>query len=171
MNLRSTAAVALLSLASAAAGFGLYRWWDARTPELAPAIQLTDLDGRPRALSEWRDRLLLVNFWATWCAPCLKEIPLLVEAQKEYAARGFQVIGPAMDNPDAVRAGVQRLGIPYPVMAGDAEIAQAMDALGDTLQALPFSVLIGHDGRILLRRSGEFTRAELIELIERHLGS
>jgi hypothetical protein len=81
----------------------------------------------------------------------------------------LQVIGPAMDDPQAVRVWVERLGMNYPVMAGDTEIAQAMSLLGDTLGALPFSVLISPEGRVLFRKHGEFSEAELSELLQRHL--
>lgn len=135
----------------------------------APELTMPDIDGTPRSLAQWRGKLLLVNFWATWCAPCLKEIPMLVRLQDEYAARGLQIIGPAMDDPEAVRAALPQLDLRYPVMVGDTAVAAAMDALGDELGALPFSVLIGADGTILLRKHGEFEETELRGLIERHL--
>lgn len=136
---------------------------------MAPEIVLQDSEGRQRMLSEWRGKLLLVNFWASWCGPCLHEIPLLVKAQEEFGPRGLQIIGPAMDDPEAARAMAQELKINYPIMPGDAEIAKAMEALGDTLGGLPFSVLIAPDGRILERVTGDFKADELRSLILDHL--
>ena len=130
---------------------------------------LEDLTGTPRKLSEWRGKLVLVNFWATWCSPCLHEIPMLIEQQQAFGARGLQVIGPAMDEPETVRNGAPQLGIPYPVLVGDAAVVDAMQALGDTLGALPYSVLIDPNGNIVARKHGEFRRDELTRLIEAHL--
>ena len=166
----------LMSAATLLAGAGLlgvlaYQWWGpAPEPSVdTSTVSLTDLDGRPRTLGEWSGELVLVNFWASWCSPCRREIPMLVEVQQQYRDRGFTILGPAMDRPDTARDLAVRLGIDYPVFAGDTEIVAAMTALGDQLGALPYSVLIGRDGRILERQSGELHRAELVQLIERHL--
>ncbi|HEX4870738.1 MAG TPA: TlpA disulfide reductase family protein [Nevskiaceae bacterium] len=161
----------LAGLVAAAAGL----WFQQRTTaasaavEAAPELVLTTLDGERRRLAEYRGQLVLVNFWATWCAPCLKEIPLLVKLQAEYAGRGLQLLGPALDDPVAVRNALPRLGIRYPVFADDREVAAAMTALGDTLGALPYSVLIDAGGRIVARKHGEFEEAELRALLEPHL--
>jgi peroxiredoxin len=165
--------VALAAL-SALGGWGVYRYLAQpvvidQTPVDAPDLTLPDLTGQPRSLSEFRGKLLLVNFWATWCAPCLHEIPMLREMQERYGAGGLQVIGPAMDSPEAVRNGAPQLGIQYPVLVGDAEIVDAMQALGDTLGALPYSVLIDANGKIVFRKHGEFERDELEKLIETYL--
>lgn len=136
---------------------------------VAPDLAWNTLDGTRLRLSDLRGQLVLVNFWATWCPPCLKEIPILVEAQDRYGGRGFQLLGPAMDDPEKIRAMLGRLKIQYPVLVGEMEVSRSMDALGDTMGALPFSVLIAPDGRILQRKHGEYERAELAELIEAHL--
>lgn len=135
---------------------------------LAADLRLPTLDGTERALSDWRGKLLLVNFWATWCTPCLHEIPMLVRFQQQYGDRGLQVIGPAVDDPDPVRTAVVPLRINYPVMIGDGA-ADGMAALGDTLGALPYSVLISSDGEVLYRKHGEFSQEELQALVEKNL--
>ena len=175
-GLRGTLLVLALCLVSAAAGFGAYRWWQQRTPlpelaEIRPDLEFRGLDGRPHKLSEWNGKLLLLNFWATWCAPCVKEIPLLVEAQQQYGARGLQVVGIAMDETEPVREFQARLHINYPIMLGAAEIIAAMDQLGDQLGAFPFSVLIGPDGRILGRTSGGLEREDIQEWLKDRLPS
>jgi thiol-disulfide isomerase/thioredoxin len=169
--LLATAAVAL-ALGALAAGFFLSWQW-LRGPRLesgpAPAIILVDLSGTAHDLQQPAGKLRLVNFWAPWCAPCIEEIPLLVEAQTRYGDRGLQILGPALDEPDAVRAMVQRLHINYPVSA-DMELAvRASDALGDSRGVLPYSVLISRDGRILRTFEGSLDREALGRLIEKHL--
>lgn len=135
----------------------------------APELVLPTLDGDTLQLSSLRGQLVLINFWATWCAPCLKEIPLLVDAQARYGSRGLQVLGPALDDPEQVKAMLPQLKIQYPILVGDTAIANAMDALGDTLGALPYSVLVSPDGSIIERKHGEFESRELAKLIEAHL--
>ncbi|WP_421793930.1 TlpA family protein disulfide reductase [Hydrocarboniphaga effusa] len=163
-----------LGVVAAAGGYGAYRYLASPTVidepgGQAPAISLPDLTGQPRTLAEFRGKLVLVNFWATWCTPCLKEIPMLIDMQTRFGEQGLQIVGPAMDTPEAVRNKAPQLGIPYPVLVGDAEIVDAMQALGDTLGALPYSVLIDANGEIVFRKHGEFERDELEKLIESHL--
>lgn len=173
MTRRELIALVLVCGVAAATGFGAYRVWQAReaaqAAELRPDLEFRDLDGKTHRLSEWDGKLVLLNFWATWCTPCLKEIPLLVQAQKQHGSRGFQIVGIAMDEIEPVRRFADRLGMNYPLMAGQAEIAAAMDQLGDQFGAFPFSVLIAPDGRILERASGDLSAEELNVWLEQYL--
>lgn len=176
MRHRAIQGLLIVGLCAVAAGGGYAVYQHLAQPTvidepggLAPEISLNDLTGEARKLSEWRGKLVLVNFWATWCAPCLHEIPMLTELQQQYGASGLQIVGPAMDEPETVRNGAPQLGINYPVLVGDSEIVNAMQALGDTLGALPYSVLIAANGEIVFRKHGEFKRDELQQLIEQHL--
>jgi len=166
--------IVTLGLLAMAAGFFAAGWWmsgerGALRGTPAPAVALTDLSGRTRTLAEWKGQLLLVNFWASWCAPCVDEIPLLVEAQARYGARGLQVVGPAFDEPDAVRAMVARLHINYPVSADLAQADTAARALGNATGGLPYSVLISREGQVLRTILGGLQREELEKLLEQHL--
>lgn len=163
----------VVAIIAAAGGFVAQRYLGQRDapPTLAPDLAMSTLDGGTLRLSALRGKLVLINFWATWCPPCLKEIPLLVQAQAQYGARGLQILGPAMDDPEQVRRMLPRLQISYPILIGEAQIPAAMEALGDTLGALPFSVLVSADGYVVSRKHGEFEAEELSRLIESHLPS
>lgn len=173
MRLTQWVLVVLVSLAAAVGGF-----WAARVllvdggvepGDPAPAFRITDLHGQPRTLEEFRGKLLLVNFWASWCAPCVAEIPLLVEAQALFGARGLQIIGPALDEPQGVKPFIARFGMNYPVMADFAAGDAANRALGNVQGYLPYSVLISREGVILHIKLGALKRGELHALIEQHL--
>lgn len=172
--MRQTLLVLLLAVAAAVGGFFAYRSLDGGSAELtgqmAPEIRLTDLDGKPRTLAEFQGKWVLLNFWASWCAPCMDELPHLVEAQSLYGARGLQIIGPALDEADAIKPMVARFRINYPVMADFLGADAAMQQLGNTQGALPYSVLIDPSGRIADTHLGALEREEIAALLDRHLG-
>lgn len=169
MRTRVFAPLAMAGALALAAGLWVAQHLRSDTGEIAPDIALTDLSGKIHHLSDYRGKLLLVNFWASWCAPCIDELPQLVEAQGRFAARGLQVIGPALDDAASVQPMAQRMHVNYPVMADYAQVEAALHALGDTQGALPFSVLIGVDGKIIKIVLGGFKKNELGLLIEQHL--
>ncbi|MGB3382508.1 MAG: TlpA family protein disulfide reductase [Rhodanobacter sp.] len=119
-----------------------------------PALTLADLDGRMHALTAYRGRRLLINFWASWCGPCLQEMPALDEAQRKFADNGVIVLGIAMDQPDHVRAFLARQPVSYPILLGNLEAPSTSLQLGDEAEILPFSVLIGADGHIIATHAG-----------------
>jgi thiol-disulfide isomerase/thioredoxin len=173
--MRSIILIVIAGLIAAAAGYYFYHYehgaQSAVGEPLPAGLQpLSGLDGHPHDFEEWHGKLLLVNFWATWCTPCLHEIPDLVKLQKQYAARGLQIVGPAVDDPDAVRGMQGQLGIDYPVLTATPDaMIDVMEKLGNGPGGLPFSVLVGADGRILKRQLGEFPAGQLAQLIEAHL--
>jgi thiol-disulfide isomerase/thioredoxin len=171
--MRSIILIVVAGLVAAAAGFGFYHYahhGEAAREPLPPGLQLKGLDGQAHSLDEWKGKLLVVNFWATWCTPCLHEIPALVKLQKQYAARGLQIVGPAVDDPDAVRSMLGPLGINYPVLTGTPDaMIDLMEKLGNGPGGLPFSLVVGADGLIIERRLGEFSSAELGKMIEQNL--
>ena len=125
----------------------------------ADDLALPDLDGKPQALSQWHGKRVLLNFWATWCAPCRKEMPELSAAQTRYA--DVQVIGVALDQPQAVREYLKHTKVDYPILIGIDADPEPTLRFGDTVGALPYSVLIGPDGRIQRTKLGPFNPAEL----------
>jgi thiol-disulfide isomerase/thioredoxin len=126
-----------------------------------PELALTDIDGKPHRLAEWNGKLVLINFWATWCGPCRQEMPMLAKAQQRYAARGAQVIGIAEDDPAAVRAYLKTMSLDYPILFGGEHASFPSLNFGNTRELLPYSVLIGRDGVIVKRKLGAFSEAEL----------
>lgn len=125
-----------------------------RIPETLPDVSLPDREGRPRRLSEWADRPLLINFWATWCAPCRREIPLLKRLRTERREQGLEVIGIAVDVRESVVAYANDIGLDYPLLIGEQEGFDAAAAFGMDL-VLPFSVFSDRSGRIVTLKVGE----------------
>ena len=173
--MRQTLIVAMLAVLAALGGYIAHRVLQGgAAPELhgtaAPAIRMVDLDGKPRSLEEFKGRWVLLNFWASWCAPCMDELPHLVAAQTQYAARGLQILGPALDEADGVRPLVKRFGINYPVMPDYVGADAAMRALGNDMAALPYSVLVDPAGRVADTVLGGLDGEALDRLIRKHLG-
>ena len=125
------------------------------------AASLPDLAGRNRQLSEWANRIVLCNFWATWCAPCRKEIPMLVALRSEYSRYGFEVVGIAIDNASKVREFAAKYSITYPLLIAEASGLNLMRKLGNAAGALPFTVVLGRKGTILSRKLGILRNQEI----------
>jgi thiol-disulfide isomerase/thioredoxin len=131
-------------------------------------VELTDLDGKSRRLSEFDGQLVLLNFWASWCGPCREEMPLLDAMQDKLTTKGLHVIGVALDDPDAVRDFLKDSPVRYPILIADEENDPSL-RFGDTKSVLPYSVLIGRDGKILAQRAGNFTESSLDDWLRPHL--
>jgi thiol-disulfide isomerase/thioredoxin len=117
----------------------------ARTP--APDWELTDLNGKPVKFSDFRGHVLIVDFWATWCAACRLEIPHFVELQKQYGDKGLMVIGVSLDEqgPEVVKKFVKRFGVNYPIVIGNEKVAEAYGGI----DAIPTTFVIDRQGRIV----------------------
>jgi peroxiredoxin len=117
----------------------------------APDFTLTDIDGKKLALSDYRGKVVLLDFWATWCTPCRAEIPHFVEMQQKYGPQGFQIIGISMDD-DAkpVREFAKEYKMNYPIAVGDDKLAESF---GGVL-GLPVNFIIDRDGRIVKKFLG-----------------
>jgi thiol-disulfide isomerase/thioredoxin len=125
-----------------------------------------DLAGRPRKLSEWQGRVALVNFWATWCAPCLEEVPLIGAAAQKYREKGFSAIGIGIDNGDKIREFAAKFSVQYDFLVSGPEAVELMKRLGNPAGGLPFSVLLDRRGRIAERKLGPFRAGELEGVVE-----
>lgn len=159
-----TSAVALSALG---AGAGL-AWWRFRPGEVMSgaetafwAAQFDGPFGETVRLADWRGRPLLVNFWATWCPPCVEELPLLNAFHASQIKKGWQVIGLAVDQPSAVRSFLQKLPLSFPVgMAGFAG-TELSRSLGNLTGGLPFTVVFDATGQVAHRKIGQVSEADL----------
>jgi thiol-disulfide isomerase/thioredoxin len=136
----------------------------AKIPERLPNFSLADRNGRPTSISSIGSGSLIINFWATWCAPCRREIPLLQALQAEWAGRGTTVVGIAVDHRDAVLEFADRLKMTYPLLIGEQDALDAATALGVDTPLFPFTVFTDRRGDVVALFVGELHRpqAELI---------
>jgi thiol-disulfide isomerase/thioredoxin len=142
---------------------------DSRThpiPEQLPPIALPDRHGATRRLTDWQGKPLLINFWATWCEPCRREIPLLKTLRREHSADGLEVVAIAIDHLDAVQQYAADHGIDYPVLIGEEGGLAAASAFGMEV-VLPFSVFADHSGRVVALKVGELHRDEAELILQR----
>jgi thiol-disulfide isomerase/thioredoxin len=137
----------------------------ARRPELAarlPEFTLENLAGEQQSIASWPGKPLIINFWATWCAPCLREIPMLKEFQT--ANPGLQVVGIAVDRRAPVETFAATMQFNYPVLVGQNDAWEAAAAFGVDFYALPFTVFTGADGSVLGVHTGELHAEHLSNL-------
>ena len=134
-------------------------------PDRLPEFTLTDQDGNARSIQSWPGKSLIINFWATWCAPCRREIPLLKQIQDEHEADGFQVVGIAVDFRDDVLKYAQEIGIDYPLLIGEQDGLEAISKFGISAAGFPFSVFTDSQSRIVLTHLGEIDEQEAEILI------
>jgi peroxiredoxin len=113
-----------------------------------PDFSLSDVAGQIRNISEWDGKVLAINFWATWCPPCIKEIPEFIEIQHKYEAQGLQFIGIALQRPEEVIEFMQTHGMNYPVLAGEMEVIKIAESYGNDIGALPYTVIVDRAGHI-----------------------
>jgi len=136
----------------------------AAMPETLPDFTLGDLAGKPTSIRSWPGKSLIVNFWATWCGPCRREIPLLRELQKQHGAEGFQIVGVAVDIREDVIKYAQEIGIDYPILIGEQDGLDAVNKFGQGSIGFPFTVFTDNQGRIVLFHLGEI-RKEQAEIL------
>jgi peroxiredoxin len=152
----------------ALAGGVAFAVWD-QTPRDATrllALSLPDTSGQQQPLAQWRGKVMVVNFWATWCEPCRKEMPEFVRAQRELGPRGLQFVGIAVDQPDKVEQFAKELDLNYPALIGGYDAVDLSKSLGNQLSALPFTIVIDRRGNVATTQLGPFKADKLRATID-----
>ena len=142
--------------------------------EMAPAdagasqvsFTLPDIDGTPTAFANWDGKHRIINFWATWCAPCRREIPLLKDFQDAQAAADIQVIGVAVDFPEEVSRYAEKAQFNYPVLVGQEDAMAIAESSGVPFIGLPFTMIVGKDGQLIDTHMGEIFEDDLALLVD-----
>ena len=129
-------------------------------PAKLPDFSLADLTGKPTSISSWSGKSLVINFWATWCAPCQREIPLLKALAANWAGRNLTVVGIAVDYPDKVREFAGRFKIDYPVLIGEQDALDVAAQFGMASPAFPFTVFTDQRGEVVALFVGELHRPQ-----------
>jgi len=176
--LRKNIAIVMVAVVFAAAGALVYQWRAGSLAEAGPdpavagqqlmSARLNGLDGAATTLEKWRDKVLVVNFWATWCTPCREEIPEFIKFQSSHDAQGVQFVGIAVDTPERVAIYAKEMGINYPLLVGGLETMELARAVGNRAGVLPFTVVMGRNGRVAASVVG-ILKPEKLEKILRPL--
>ena len=130
------------------------------------AATLPDLRGERQAMAQWKGNVLVVNFWATWCPPCLKEIPEFIRMQAALRDRRVQFVGIAIDDPHKVADFAAKMGINYPVLMAETEGISLARAAGNRLGGLPFTVVIDRQGKTARIELGTLDEAKLLPVLQ-----
>jgi thiol-disulfide isomerase/thioredoxin len=160
------------------AGVGLWLANGTRPRSVPPTITTDalfaatfhDTAGVARSLADFRGKVLVLNFWATWCAPCRAEMPALSRLQAEWSARNVQFVGLADDDPARVQRFAQELSIGYPLLVGGPEVDDFSQRLGNRDRVLPYTVIVSPAGRVIAQRVGAYSRPELAAELARATG-
>ena len=161
-----------VGLAAVVAGTALWLANRAGTPLPAPgpvgiappalyAASFVDALGRSRSLGEYQGKLVVLNFWATWCGPCLEEMPAFTRLQTRWAGRGVQFVGLSGESPEPVERFGRKLGINYPLWTGGDGVGELSRRLGNRIGVLPHTALIGPTGEVLETKVGPYSESEL----------
>lgn len=155
-----------LALAALTAGIWLAQTHYApRAPTASTAtlwhLSFPDVQGRPQSLSQWRGQVLVLNFWASWCAPCREEMPDFAALRAQYRPRGVEFVGLAIDNSANVAQFLQRQPVNYPILVGEGAASNLARQLGNPSGALPYTIVLDRDGTIVMKHLGRLPRAAL----------
>lgn len=139
------------------------------SPSPLPEFSFPDLSGKEHNISEWKGKIMVINFWATWCPSCKEEIPDFIALQKDYADKGLQIIGLSIEEPEPVGEYLDNVKINYPVLiAGDQGMLLSRQ-LGNFLEGIPFTLIVDRQGQIVETKTGQFSKERLEEIIMRLL--
>lgn len=122
-------------------------------------------DGKPANSENWRGKVLVVNFWASWCPPCVEEMPALDRIAQEYASKNVLIVGIGIDSPSNIREFLQKTPVSYPIVLGGLEGSNLSKQMGNTQGALPYTVVINSKGKSIYTKLGKISEEELKKAI------
>lgn len=164
--------IAIALIVVGAGSYYLYQGYSSKTAVVsAPTAdallnaRIADLAGVRQPIAQWRGKVLVVNFWATWCPPCRQEIPEFIALQKQYGAQGLQFVGIALDEKAKIQNFVDEVGINYPILVGDLEAVALAQASGNRMGGLPYTVIIDRQGKLVTTETGSLSQAKLTAII------
>jgi len=176
MKARTVVLFAVVAGLSAAAGVSYHLWsrGSGAGPAMVPeavvervlSARVADVKGGIQSLEQWRGQVLVVNYWATWCAPCREEIPGFVRLQERYGSRGLQFVGIAIDQPDKVAEFASEFRINYPLLLGGLETIELLRQAGNRAGVLPYTLVIDRKGNLVSREPGGLKEARLESIIQ-----
>ena len=143
--------------------------WQPTHATVLDSNRFQTLSGQTQTLAAWRGKVVVVNFWASWCAPCREEMPMLDALRSRWQARGGEVVGIALE--DAVSAGnlARQLRVRYPILVGNADTLALMRSLGNTSGGLPYTVVLDRQGRVVAKLTGKLSEQNLNDAVEPRL--
>jgi thiol-disulfide isomerase/thioredoxin len=133
----------------------------AAPPDALWQLSFPDQRGQPQALSQWRGQVVVLNFWASWCAPCREEMPDFVALRTQYHAQGIEFVGIAIDNSANVTQFLQQMPVNYPILIGEGAAHSLARRLGNPSGALPYTIVLDRNGNVVLSHLGRLPRAAL----------
>ncbi len=139
------------------------------SPGVVYSAKFTDLLGNSQTLGQWDHKLLVINFWATWCGPCKEEMPILVKLQTKFGERGLQFVGIAADSPSNVANFAKKTSINYPLLLDEANAIEFSKRLGNRLGLLPHTVMMRSGGEVIYNKLGPITETELDDIIAKNM--
>lgn len=168
---KNTLYIFLAGIIALTGGVFFQYFYAGSTKQNLPVIEfsLPDLSGKEREITEWEGKIRVINFWATWCPPCLKEIPEFIKLQNEYKTKNVQFIGIAIDDQKAVEEYLTKININYPTLIGGDKAIALSHQLGNIVDAVPFTVFFNQQGQIIHRQPGELDRKKFIEIVTPYL--
>jgi thiol-disulfide isomerase/thioredoxin len=156
-----------LAVAAMAAGIWLGRTHYAPQPPDAPVVAdfwqlgFTDTAGHVQQMAQWRGQVIVLNFWASWCAPCREEMPDFADLRMQFRRNGVEFVGIAIDSPERVAQFLRAQPVNYPILIGEGAASTLAQQLGNPGGALPYTVVLDRSGRIVLSHLGRLPRARL----------
>jgi len=138
---------------------------EVNTSDVLMALSLPDLENKTQRLSQWRGKVIVVNLWATWCAPCREEIPMFVKVQQKYRTQGLQFVGISIDQADKTSEFSRNFGINYPSLIGTFDTVELSRQAGNTRRVLPYTIIMDRKGKIVATELGGLTQEKLETIV------